>query len=405
MSNIMKAIEVIAQAGNGAGRNGVREVGKTAPLPSARLGQAAAPGALFVSAYFRLLPEDRARGRYRLEARAAADAALLAPGAGSDAAGDAARRDVARVLEALGETGRLPRARGLAVFACEALNMCELIPLPSVTRTRIRIGTAFAVQELVAAERDFGTVLAVVADRAHARFFEVRAFSAAEVSGLASPATRGGRYHSDRADAPGQGEAGFHARLREELQRHYEAIGRQLAALAGGLTARGVFLAGPGNTALELVRFLPAPLAGRVVGTARLNLKQVAADVYTAVAAARERDARAAERALVAAIEEQAADGRAVNGTSATLAALERGQVRSLLVRSDVRLRGFRCGGSDRLVLAADQCEGVGTARPVEDLAAEAIDAALGQGAEVRVLREKSVASRIDGLGALLRFR
>jgi peptide chain release factor subunit 1 len=292
------------------------------------------------------------------------------------------------------------------VFACEALDICELIPLPSVTRTRIRIGTGFAVQELVAAERNFGTVLAVVADRAHARFFEVRAFAAAEVPGLASPATRGGRYHSDRGDAPGQGEARFHARLREERQRHYEGIGRQLAALAGGLTTGGVFLAGPGNTAMELVRFLPASLSGHVVGTARLNLKQAAPEtVYAAVAAARERDARAAERALVAAIEEQAAAGQAVNGAAATLAALERGQVRSLVVRSDAPLRGFRCGGSDRLVLAAGQCEGVGTAHPVDDLAAEAIDAALGQGADVRVLREESVARRIDGLGALLRFR
>ncbi len=44
-------------------------------------------------------------------------------------------------------------------------------------------------------------VLAVVTDRAHARFFDVGASEAMELTSLHSPAGRGGRFHSARGSS------------------------------------------------------------------------------------------------------------------------------------------------------------------------------------------------------------
>ncbi|HEX9611744.1 MAG TPA: hypothetical protein VF978_07625 [Gemmatimonadales bacterium] len=377
-----------------------------------RLGELQAPGALMVSGYFRLLQEDRLRARYLLEGRAAGAQALEAlealeglEDAGAPA-GRAAARDVARILEHLDDPAHLPRARGVAVFACEALDLLEAVPLPAVTRTRVRVGPRFAVRELHAVERDFGSVLAVVVDRAHARFFDVTAFGAVELSCLASPATRGGKFHSDRQGSPGWGEAGFHGRIREERHRHYDAVAHHLLGLRGPGTPQPLFLAGPGNAAAALLRFLPRGLADRVIGTARLNPPEVsAAAVYAAVLEARFDARRDADRELVAAVEERVGTGWAVNGVRASLRALAAGQVRTLVVRPDTPLRGFRCAGSGRLVVVADQCRGEGAPQAVPDLIGEAIEEALAHAAEVRVVRDSTEARRIDGLAALLRFR
>lgn len=381
-------------------------IATAAPQVAGLLGELQEPGALMVSGYFRLLPEDRTRRRYALEARAAAAQALAGLEREATPASEAAARDVGRIMEFLDDPAHLPNARGVAVFACEALDLLEVVALPAVTRTRVRVGPRFAVRELAAMGQEFGSVLAAVVDRAHARFFEVTAFGAVELSGLASPTTRGGKYHSDRQGAPGWGEAGFHGRIREERHRHYDAVARHLLSLQGSGAPRPLFLAGPGNIAAAVHRFLPPPAAGRVIGTARLNPAEVTpAALYAVVLGFRSGAQRDADRALVAAVEEKTATGWAVNGVRATLRALAAGQVRTLVVRPDLQIRGFRCTASGRLVLVAEQCRGEGEAEPVPDLVGEAIEEALAHAAEVRVVREAAEGRRIEGLGALLRFR
>lgn len=249
-------------------------------------------------------------------------------------------------------------------------------------------------------------LIAVVFDRAHARFFEVRAEATIELPSLHSPAMRGGKFHSDRQGGPGWGEHDFHARLREEERRHYAAIAERLISLQRAAPIGGVVLAGPGNAAAGLRGFLPPALLDRVIGTAKLNptevtpaaVRQVALDLNRT----RQRDA---ERALVEGLREGLGTGWAENGARAVLAALARGQIRTLLVRSDVYATGFRCARSGRLVLSASDCRGEGAPVPVRDLVGEAIAEARSQGASIFVATEPDVLKAIDGLAALLRFR
>jgi len=117
-------------------------------------------------------------------------------------------------------------------------------------------------------------VVVVVLERARARFFDVGPEEAVELSCLHSPGTRGGKFHSDRADAPGRGEGAYHGRIREETRRHIAAVTARLVALDHDQSLELV-LAGPDDMTHALRRALPQSFDARVIGTAHLDRKRI----------------------------------------------------------------------------------------------------------------------------------
>ncbi len=389
-----------------------RETKAHAGVPSRevfdRLAALRAPRPVVVSVYVRLGVEDRIRNRYRIAVREAIRRASLVadkPGA-LHPERQAIHRDLDRIDSYLSNVAGLPHCPGLAIFSCESLELFEVVPLPRVLQTRLLLGERPRLAEALAAVGGFGRVIVAVVDRTHARFFDVTAFEVSELPGLALPATRGGKFHSDRGDAPGWGEHDFHNRIREERHRRAAAVARQLAALAADGPCQGIVLAGSARAIEDQLRFLPRGLADRVLGTARLNpTSATEADVHRAAMDACARAAHAHEAALLGEIERGVGTGWAVNGARPTLRALARGQVRLLVVPAGQNGGGHRCSLSGRLVLARGDCRGEGDPVPVPDLVSEAIDEALRQRAEVAVIEDSRRSAIVDGLAGLLRFR
>jgi peptide subunit release factor 1 (eRF1) len=360
-----------------------------------------------VSCYLKLEPRDRTRGKYLIKLKNRVKAvvgALPRLGLGRTIE-EEVRRDLERIVQQVRSPASLPAAQGLAAFACEGLGLFTLLPLPLVHRARLAVDRTALVRELASVEEEFGRILAVVLDRTSARFFEVTAYDTRELPGLRADSTRGGRFRGDQS-GPGWGEHTYHNRIRQEKQRHFEAVARQLFELDRRRPAHGVVLAGPGPEAAAVRPFLHAYIAGRVLGTAKLNPKDVsAAAVHGAALAVREAWERDSERRLVAELRERLGTGWAVNGVPETLKALARGQVRALLVHPDASMPGFRCGDSGRLALTERECRGEGEPIPVLDVVDDAIEEALRQRVDVNVVYDPDACRAIDGLAGLLRFR
>src|SRR5437773_9901679 len=106
--------------------------------------------------------------------------------------------DLERLQDYFGEPTRLPPARGIALFACGALDLFEVLPLPHVHRSRLAVAPVPLVRELVALEEEFGTILVAACDRTSARFFEVTAYDVVELPSLTADATRSGKFHGER---------------------------------------------------------------------------------------------------------------------------------------------------------------------------------------------------------------
>jgi peptide subunit release factor 1 (eRF1) len=360
-----------------------------------------------VSCYLKLEPRDRSRGKYLIKLKnRVKDAIQALPRLGLDrAAADAVERDLNRVQQYLRNPANLPHTQGVALFACEGLGLFETVPLPVVYRSRLAVDTTPMVRELASVEDEFGRLLTAVLDRTSARIFEVTAYSTRELLDLHAESTRGKRFHGDQ-NGPGWGEHSYNNRIRQEKQRHYEAVARQLFIIDRRHPAHGIVLAGPGPEAGAVEPFLHSYLVERVIGTARLNPKDLTlSSVHATTLAVREAYERAAERELTHEMLEGIGTGWGVNGLGPTLRALARGQVRSLLVDADASEPGFRCGDSGRLALTPRECRGEGEPIPVLDVVDDAIEEALRQGIDVNVVYEPEAREGIEGLGALLRFR
>ena len=373
-----------------------------------RLGTLRTGGPLVVSLYLRLDVQARIRNRYRIAVRDAVRRAreTVDQSHFPRPEREALHRDLARVEGHFESAGALPHSPGLALFACESLELFQVLPLPRVLQTRLLLGERPRLAEAFAAVEGFGRLLVALVDRTHARFFEVTAFEVSELSDLFAPATRGGKYHSDRADSPGWGERDFHNRIREERHRQSAAVAQQLAALVADRACQGIVLAGPTRTIRDQQRFLPRDLAERVVGTARLNpTAATPAEVRKVALEARAAWERTHEASVVAEVEQGVGTGWAVNGARPTLRALGRGQVRVLVLPAGQTGSGYRCGSSGRLVLARGECQGEGDPIPVPDLVSEALEEALRQHVEVELIDDPETRTGVDGLAALLRFR
>ena len=307
-------------------------------------------------------------------------------------------RDLDRITTYLRTPDNLPSTQGLAIFACGPIGLFEAIPLPFVYRSRVAVDTAPLVRELASVEDEFGRLLTVVLDRTAARFFEVTAYQASELSGLRADSTRGKRFRGDDDGPPGWGEHTYNNRIRTEKQRHFEAIARELFAIDRRQPAHGIVLAGTGTEAAAVEPFLHNYLVERVLGTARLNPKEATpARVHEATLAVREAWERDSERALVHEMGEALGSGWSVNGMTPTLRALSRGQVRALLVHADAGEPGFRCSESGRLAITERDCRAEGEAIPVLDVVDDAIEEALRQGVDVNVVYEPAGARRDRG--------
>lgn len=114
------------------------------------------------------------------------------------------------------------------------------------------------------------------------------------------------------------------------------------------------------------------------------------------------------ERDLIGRLMEEASrkDGLAVLGVQHVLPALMLGQVHTLVVDQAFHAPGRVCPGDHYLALAEERCPLCGgELSPVEDLADEAVEEAIAQGAEVEHVFARHPEFSAHGIGAFLRFR
>jgi hypothetical protein len=165
-----------------------------------RLAELATDDCRIISCYLMLDPIRRNDLSYPIQLKD------LARDAQEDLESSGASREVCYAISAdldrlrdLVATTSLPHAPAMAVFACSALDLFEVVPLPWLSRESLTIGRRPDLMGLLAADRYDRPVLLIAADRTLARTFLIGPFRAWEIGDLTAWAFRGGRFHSDRA--------------------------------------------------------------------------------------------------------------------------------------------------------------------------------------------------------------
>lgn len=358
-----------------------------------------------VSCYQKLEPADRAGDKYRIKLknrlRRAADRIAVLGFSHNEREAVTAVLD--KVEQFFANARNLAGARGAAVFAGKG--WFRAVRLPHVLRSRVMVDRTPVVSELVHLTETGSRVLVVLADRMSARLFAVNLDGVEEIEGLVSPeASRGKRFHSER-DHAGIGEYRFHNRIREVKHRHLARVAEAAQRAWRARAFDGVVVGGIGVDADALMPHLATDLRDKVLGVLKLAPK-------TAKPAAIREQAmalwsEASEHHAADAVGELSGlldSNWAVDGVGPTLAALARGQVRTLVVDQDIELPGFRLPKSGRLTTSPVGTNGEGEPQPVADLLDDAMEDALRQRARVAVVGGEA-ATHFDTLAAILRFR
>jgi Bacterial archaeo-eukaryotic release factor family 2 len=285
------------------------------------------------------------------------------------------------------------------------------LPDPPPRETLLRHGPLPDVLPLLAAGQAAVPHVAVLTDRTGAAMAARVADDVARTERVAGRVTP----HLHKPQAGGWSQPRFHHRAEAIWESNAQEVADALTRLVDRVRPRFVAAAGDVRALQLLQEQAPKRVREqlRVVGGEHGTLEAVFAEADKLVTATVEADSRALGGRFAEELGQAAAGvegGRAVEGAAATLAALARGQVETLLLTGlfldDERTAWFGPAptdvGADRDALA-----GLGVPGPVAGrLVDVAVRAALGTGAGVRVLdaADRSGHAPGEGLGALLRF-
>jgi hypothetical protein len=328
-----------------------------------------------------------------------ARAAVLISAAGTAAPQGSERavvpaRDREAVLAAVMTWGREWLGSTLAIFACGELGLLKTVPLPCPLPERAVLATRPHLRPLLAARQRCPGYRVAVIDQQHGWLISVTD-DAVETAGLPGHGTVrshgfGGWHGLDAYQA--------HHRITELARHHHHELAAVLArdVLAGD--TRPLVVGGHLTTAPHLLRLLPPSAAALYAGSfaadphtlTTARARQLAVGIAAEWVVRRERQAVAEVTVPGQGAGHRAGGQRAdaVPGLPGSLAAVNAGMVRLLLIPDEEMVPGFVCSRCGDLSLTGAECPDWGAAsEPVPDLLEEMAVRVLDGGGEVMTVR------------------
>lgn len=295
----------------------------------------------------------------------------------------------------------VPEADGVALFACRALGVREVIPVRVPFRERF----------VVAERPDLGALAEVLDEHASAMIVVVDGESARLLP--LHPGGAGAEVALHR-DVPGRHARGGWAQLAQSRyarhiethrDQHYEAVADAVTRTVDTQAIARILLAGHEDQLAAFQRRLPERMQRLVVG-------QIPATGWEPPSAILR---RAAERLdlqehsdevidVDGLLTEAAKGGRAVAGPG-TLEAARRGAIHRLYILADLHRPGRACEGCGALQEAGAACWLCGGATRDVELAAALVDRVQTTGGSVETVRAHAGLAAAGGFAARLRHR
>jgi peptide chain release factor subunit 1 len=290
--------------------------------------------------------------------------------------------------------------RGLAIFACTASKLWEVIELPKPVRSCLVIDHAPAVGQLESMVQEHEPVAVLLADRQRAQLYVFELGRLVDRSELIDELPRD-------YDSRGERERGTPAHHREELaHQHLRHAARAAFELWQARGYHHLTIGAPDAIAGELEAALHPYLRERLCGRVPVAVGATATQVLAAAEAVEAAVERARDAAVVARLKEAAATGgRGVTGLTATLQALSQRRVERLLVSKGYTEQGWREPATGALAVVGPRHPDTGAPMDrVEDVVEDAIEEAISQGVAVTICVADADLDVLGRIGALLRY-
>jgi hypothetical protein len=322
-------------------------------------------------------------------------------GARQRANGHSSVHDDLRKIEAF-VRGGLDRSetRGLAIFACAAADLWEVIELAVPVRSKVVINHAPAIGQLESVVQEHEPIGVLLADRQIARLFVFELGRLVERTEMIDELPRD-------YDLRGLRERGTpEPHIQELAHQHLRNAARAAFDLWQARGFHHLAIGAPDPIANELEGALHPYLRERLCGRVHLSAAASHAEVRDAAEAVEAAVEREREATLVARLKEAAATARrGVTGLAATLVGLNEHRVERLIVSKGYAQAGWRCPQSGALAMVGptNPANGVKMQR-VDDVVEDAIEEALTQRIPVTICVGNADLDVVGQIGALLRY-
>lgn len=293
-----------------------------------------------------------------------------------------------------------PDVGGVALFACRPLGLREMITTVEPFEPAFVVAETPHLVPLAAVVGAAAGALVVFVDTETARLTPW------------APGARGDDVILE-SDVPGHHRQGgwsqlaqsnYQRHIQAHRGRHFEAVGRALAALGAEWGLQRIVLAGETRNVTLLQASLPEPWAGRVVGRVSGSRHEPASAIVERAADLLSRLAAGADE-VDQVLTDAAKGGPAVAGLERTLEAVARGAVHCLYLARSFRENGRACPSCGRLAGGAEgPCPGCGAvARPI-DLGNAMVRGVVGAGGRLHLVDAHAALARQNGVAARLRY-
>ncbi len=304
--------------------------------------------------------------------------------------------------ESLVDQVRFPEAGGVALFACQALGLWEILPVRAPFEDRFVVADAPFLRPLAVMLEETPTALVVFIDTESARLIPVGPTGMGEELILQSEVP--GRH--SRGGWAQMAQSRYQRHIRDHRDRHFDAVIEGLVGLREGHGVERIVMAGEPKNIAVFRHSLPPRIARLVAGEvsgARHEPMSVIVGRAAELLGRLERQGQGI--AVDAVLTEAAKSKQAVAGLDATLGAINRGAVYRLYLLKGVSDPGRLCVGCGALQRGAEPaCRFCGKeAKPVE-LGEAMADRVIAADGKVEMLDVHQALARAGGVAAMLRY-
>lgn len=298
--------------------------------------------------------------------------------------------------------------RSLAIFSCAEENYFRAFALAVPLRDRARWMDRPYVKPLADLIDRYGNYGVAVVDKQGARFFHFHLGQLQEQEGTLGEAIRHTKRGGGSQALGRRGGTAGGARAADELtDRNLRDAAQAASGFFGAARVRRVLIGGTEENVARFSGFLPKKWQSLIVGSFPIEMTAGHVQVLGKAMEVAQRAEVDRERRLVESVITAAAKGRdGVVDLDDTLAAINAGQVQTLIVSEGYRAPGYRCRGCGYLTAhLLPECPFCGrTFVEIEDAVELAVRKVMEEGGDVEIVHGSPLLERAGRIGGHLRY-
>ncbi len=378
-----------------------------------------------ISLYLKLGPNDRVNFKYKANLKNLIKGLRqnLKEKKLTETALESVEQDINKITKLIDDDNQLSECRGICVFSCAKSRLWKVFKLPVAYRNQLVADRSPLLGQLIKINDEYKNIVTVLVDRKKARIFSLETEGCNEILDYFYPeASRTKKFKSTEGKfnqrlspttgtgslVQGYGEHSFQRTIDNEIHQHYKYVADKVLDYFNESKFDFLVLGGTEKNISEFSHHLHSYLKQRLVGTIRADVtKNKPSQVVELTSEALKAYNIPRGKNILKEFEEKLCTRHAVNGLTPTLKALGKGQVKTLLVEDNYSSPGFICPQTRILALKKKKgiCpEGI-EPLAVVDVVDDAIEEASRQKSEIVILENRRAKTKIDGIGAILRFK